>query len=240
MSGISVLGTRVSIPIEHKNKETQQVPTCKSESIASRWSVCSICFVFRVEDARRIGRPLETRASRGRESVDMDQDLLHERQENEAANVMSGECVERRFDGKPCVTSIKAVWRTQRWNERFVADLLPRLDAQLESGIAGWRTQGREECSGGQLYFWICPLMGWTGGLVQFAWCWRSWPSLDRGLVCRDPSSFQGSTVAIVCRPISLCPSYPAASANTGPSCHLFIHSLLQRASLSNFTRSTL
>lgn len=103
--------------------------------------------MFRVEDARRIGRTLETRASPGRESVDMDQVLLHERQENEAANVMSGECVERRFDGKPCVTSIKAVWRTQREDVRNITDLLPRLDAQLESGIAGWRTQGREECS---------------------------------------------------------------------------------------------
>lgn len=58
--------------------------------------------------------------------------------------------------------------------------------------------------------------MGWVGRLVQFAWCWRSQPSLDRGLVCRDPSSFQGSTVGSVCRPISLCPSYPAASATPG------------------------
>lgn len=101
-------------------------------------------FVFRVEDARRIGRPLETRASSGRESVDMDQVLLHERQENEAANVMSGECVERRFDGKPCVTGIKAVWRTQWWNERNVTDLLHRVNTWADSGIAGWRTQGRK------------------------------------------------------------------------------------------------
>lgn len=46
MSGISVLGTRVSMPIEHKSKTMQQDPTCKSESIASRWSVCSICSCF--------------------------------------------------------------------------------------------------------------------------------------------------------------------------------------------------
>jgi hypothetical protein len=135
------------------------------------------------------------------------------------ANVMSGEYVERRIDGKPCVTSMRTCgvrnggMREPRW---YMLDLLFHVNALVESGIGGWRTEGKTQCLRRRLYFWVGHQATGLADFVEFAWCWRSWPSLDRGLVCRDPSSFQGSTVAIVCRPTGLCPSYPSPSAAPG------------------------
>jgi hypothetical protein len=57
------LGRGSACPLSIKKPRRCRDPLERAKSIAWKWSVCSNCFAFRVEDSRTIGRPLETRAS---------------------------------------------------------------------------------------------------------------------------------------------------------------------------------
>lgn len=139
--------------------------------------------------------------------------------------------------GKPCIKPV-VVWRA-RWWKSWMFTVTPRLIVLYKVAVREWyrwvANEGSKKASGGTCLFLGCTaqLTGWRG-LVQFAWCGRSWPSscqVLRGFVGRDPSCFQGSTVAIVCRPKSFCPSVSFISfrlCSTSLSCHLFSHSLLK------------
>jgi hypothetical protein len=118
---------------------------------------------------------------------------------------MSVECVERRFCGKPCVTSMRTCGLH---SDGMRTSVLSQTHITIECARRGWYSWVANRWE--EVVFVRASLFldrtaeNRIGGLVQFACCWRSWPSLDRGLVCRDPSSFQGSTVGSVCRPTSL------------------------------------
>ena len=82
--------------------------------------------------------------------------------------------------GKPCIKPV-VVWRA-RWWKSWMFTITPRLSVLNKVAVREWyrwvANKGSKKASGGTCLFLGCTaqLTGWRG-LVQFAWCGRSWPS---------------------------------------------------------------